>query len=101
MMTDNEVRLKIFKMFSDIGDEFEKLTRVRIYCNKQLCKIGKSYNNGVTIIDSTFETPKINLKEIKQDMKKPKNIQGLFYPLRKEGKVVYVNGNYYGKLKYI
>ena len=35
-------------MFSDIGDEFEKLTRVRIYCNKQLCKIGKSYNNGVT-----------------------------------------------------
>ena len=101
MMTDMEVQVKIFKMFSDIGDEFEKLTRVRVYCNKQLCKIGKSYSNGVTIIDSTFDTPKINIKEIKLDMKKPKNIQGLFYPLRKEGKVVYANGNYYGKLKYI
>ena len=101
MMTDMEVQVKIFKMFSDIGDEFEKLTRVRVYCNKQLCKIGKSYSNGVTIIDSTFDTPKINIKDIKTDMKKPKNIQGLFYPLRKEGKLVYVNDNYYGKLKYI
>lgn len=101
MMIDGEVQLKIFKMWSDIGNEFEKLTRVRVYCNKQLCKIGKSYNNGVTIIDSMFGTPKINLKDIKTDMKKPKNIQGLFYPLVKEGKLLYVNDNYYGKLKYI
>ena len=101
MMTDMEVQVKIFKMFSDIGDEFEKLTRVRVYCNKQLCKIGKSYSNGVTIIDSTFDTPKINIKEIKLDMKKPKNIQGLFYPIVKDGKFVYVNDTYYGKLKYI
>ena len=68
------------------GNEFEKLTRVRVYCNKELCKIGKSYNNGVTIIDSLFDTPKINVKDIKADMKKPKSIQGLFYPLVKEGK---------------
>ena len=101
MMLDQEVQLKIFKMWSDIGNEFEKLTRVRVYCNKQLCKIGKSYNNGVTIIDSVFDTPKINLKEIKSDMKKSKNIQGLFYPIVKDGKFVYVNDNYYGKLKYI
>ena len=101
MMTDGDVMLKIFKMWSDIGNEFEKLTRVRVYCNKELCKIGKSYNNGVTIIDSLFDTPKINVKDIKADMKKPKSIQGLFYPLVKEGKLVYVNDNYYGKLKYI
>ena len=101
MMIDREVQLKIFKMWNDIGNEFEKLTRVRVYSNIQLCKIGKSYNNGVTIIDSMFETPKINLKDIKTDMKKPKNIQGLFYPLVKEGKLVYVSDNYYGKLKYI
>ena len=100
-MLDQEVQLKIFKMWSDIGNEFEKLTRVRVYCNKELCKIGKSYNNGVTIIDSVFDTPKINLKEIKSDMKKSKNIQGLFYPIVKDGKFVYVNDNYYGKLKYI
>ena len=101
MMTDGDVMLKIFKMWSDIGNEFEKFRRVRVYCNKELCKIGKSYNNGVTIIDSLFDTPKINIKDIKADMKKPKSIQGLFYPLVKEGKLVYVNGNYYGKLKYI
>ena len=101
MMTDPAIMNKLFKMWSDIGDEFEKLTRVRIYCNKELCKIGKSYNNGVTIIDATFETPKINIKEIKADMKKPKNIQGLFYPTIKNKKYVYVNDNYYGKLKYI
>jgi len=103
MMIDREVQLKIFKMWSDIGNEFEKFRRVRVYCNKELCKIGKSYNNGVTIIDSLFDTPKINLKDIKADMKKPKNIQGLFYPLVKEGKLVYANdnNNYYGKLKYI
>ena len=71
MMTDKEVMHKLFKMWSAIGDELNKLTRVRVYCNKELCKIGKSYNNGVTIIDSTFETPKINIKEIKADMKKP------------------------------
>ena len=100
-MTDGDVMLKIFKMWSDIGNEFEKFRRVRVYCNKELCKIGKSYNNGVTIIDSLFDTPKINIKDIKADMKKPKSIQGLFYPLVKEGKLVYVNGNYYGKLKYI
>ena len=35
------------------------------------------------------------------DMKKPKNIQGLFYPKVKDGKFVYVNDNYYGKLEYI
>ena len=101
MMTDGDVMLKIFKMWSDIGNEFEKFRRVRVYCNKELCKIGKSYNNGVTIIDSLFETPKINIKDIKADMKKPESIQGLFYPLVKEGKLVYVNDNYYGKLKYI
>ena len=61
-MTDGDVMLKIFKMWSDIGNEFEKLTRVRVYCNKQLCKIGKSYNNGVTIIDSTFENSKNKFK---------------------------------------
>ncbi len=44
---------------------------------------------------------KINLKDIKADMKKPKSIQGLFYPLVKDKKIVYVNDNYYGKLKYI
>ena len=101
MMTDPAIMNKLFKMWSDIGDELEKLTRVRIYCNKELCKIGKSYNNGVTIIDATFDTPKINIKEIKADMKKPKNIQGLFYPTIKNKNYVYVNDNYYGKLKYI
>ena len=100
MMIDGEVQSKIFKMWSDIGNEFEKLTRVRIYCNKQLCKIGKSYNNGITIIDSIFETPKINIKEIKMDMKKPKNLQGLFYPVVKDGNFVHVN-DHWGKLKYI
>ena len=99
-MIDGEVQLKIFKMWNDIGNEFEKLTRVRVYCNKQLCKIGKSYNNGITIIDSIFETPKINIKEIKTEMKKPKNIQGLFYPIVKDGKFVHVN-DHWGKLKYI
>ena len=34
-------------------------------------------------------------------MKKPENIQGLFYPLVKEKKLVHVNNNCYGKLKYI
>ena len=101
MMTDKEVMNKLFKMWSAIGDELNKLTRVRVYCNKELCKIGKSYNNGVTIIDSTFETPKINIKDIKADMKKSKNIQGLFYPVIKNKKLVYVNDNYYGKLEYI
>ena len=101
MMTDKDVMHQLFIMLSKIVDELNKLTRVRVYCNKQLCKIGKSYNNGVTIIDATFETPKINIKDIKSDMKKPKNIQGLFYPLIKNGKLVYVNDNYYGKLKYI
>ena len=100
MMTDGDVMLKIFKMWSDIGNEFEKLTRVRVYCNKQLCKIGKSYNNGITIIDSIFETPKINIKEIKMDMKKPKNLQGLFYPIVKDKNFVHVN-DHWGKLKYI
>ena len=101
MMIDGEVQLKIFKMWSDIGNEFEKLTRVRVYCNKQLCKIGKSYNNGVTIIDSIFETPKINIKEIKMDMKKPKNLQGLFYPVVKDRNFVHASETNWGKLKYI
>tara|TARA_B100001287_G_scaffold198367_1_gene167902 strand:+ start:196 stop:1917 length:1722 start_codon:yes stop_codon:yes gene_type:complete len=100
MMIDGEVQLKIFKMWNDIGNEFEKLTRVRIYCNKQLCKIGKSYNNAITIIDSIFETPKINIKEIKTEMKKPKNLQGLFYPVVKDANFVHVN-DHWGKLKYI
>ena len=34
-------------------------------------------------------------------MKKSKNIQGLFYPVIKNKKLVYVNDNYYGKLEYI
>ena len=34
-------------------------------------------------------------------MKKPDNIQGLFYPLIKNGNIVYYNNNNYGKLKYI
>ena len=101
IMTDKDVTHKLFKMWSAIGDEFEKFTRVRVYCNKELCKIGKSYNNGVTIVDATFETPRINVRDIKTDMKKPENIQGLFYPLIKEKKFVHVNNNCYGKLKYI
>ena len=43
----------------------------------------------------------INAVNELQDMKKPKNIQGLFYPTIKNKKYVYVNDNYYGKLKYI
>ena len=41
-----------------------------------------------------------SLKEIKTEMKKPKNIQGLFYPIVKDGKFVHVN-DHWGKLKYI
>ena len=39
-------------------------------------------------------------EKIKVEMKKPDNIKGLFYPLVKNGKIVYHNNNY-GKLKYI
>lgn len=101
IMTDKEKTVGLFKMWSNISEEFQKFERVRIYCNNQLCKIGKAYNNGITIIDANFSTPKINISEIKVDMKKPDNIQGLFYPLVKNGKLVYHNNNNYGKLKYI
>ena len=101
IMTDKEKMVGLFKMWSNISEEFHKFERVRVYCNKQLCKIGKAYNNGITIIDANFSTPKINISEIKVDMKKPDNIQGLFYPLIKNGNIVYYNNNNYGKLKYI
>ena len=101
IMTDKEKMVGLFKMWSNISEEFHKFERVRVYCNKQLCKIGNAYNNGITIIDANFSTPKINISEIKVDMKKPDNIQGLFYPLIKNRNIVYYNNNNYGKLKYI
>ena len=98
-MTDQTRMDGLFKMFSDISNEFDKFERVRTYCNKQLCKIGKSYNNGVTVIDSTFDTPKINIGEINIDMKKHENIQGKFYPLMKNNQLVLKDNGY--RLKYI
>ena len=53
------------------------------------------------VTQRNFEAGRAIFKEIKADMKKPKNIQGLFYPTIKNKKYVYVNDNYYGKLKYI
>jgi len=100
LMTDKEKMVGLFKMWSNISEEFQKFERVRIYCNNQLCKIGKAYNNGITIIDANFSTPKINIQEIKVEMKKPDNIKGLFYPLVKNGKIV-LQGKWDGKLKYI
>ena len=101
IMTDKEKMVGLFKLWSNISEEFHKFERVRVYCNNQLCKIGKAYNNGITIIDANFSTPNINVSQIKVEMKKPDNIQGLFYPLVKNGNIVYHNNNNYGKLKYI
>ena len=64
---------------------------------KRFCKeLLKSYDNR------TRENAKYLMEIIDSpDIKKPENIQGLFYPVIKNKKLVYINDNYYGKLKYI
>ena len=53
----------------------------KIYFKKSDEILESEINTGQTLLDAA---KKINISEIKVDMKKPDNIQGLFYPLIKK-----------------
>jgi hypothetical protein len=53
-----------------IDDNIIKLDRVRIYSNVELCKISGIYNQGVSLIDGTYNTPNFNKEKCKKELNK-------------------------------
>ena len=53
-----------------IDDNIDKLDRVRIYSNVELCKISGIYNQGVSVIDGTYNTPNFNKEKCKKELNK-------------------------------
>ena len=61
---------KVQKVLKRIHTNIMKVERVRIYCNKELCKISAIYNQGVEIIDGSYNTPKFNKEKCKKELLK-------------------------------
>ena len=64
---------EIQNLLRRIHTNIEKVDRVRIYCNIELCKISGIYNQAVSVIDGIYGTPSFNKYMCKHELSK-KNI---------------------------
>jgi hypothetical protein len=61
---------RVQKVLKRIHTNIMKAERVRIYCNKELCKISGIYNQSVDLIDGAYNTPKFNKQRCKKELLK-------------------------------
>ena len=61
---------QVQKLLRRIHRNIEKVDRVRIYCNIELCKISGIYNQSVCVIDGIYGTPSFNKNMCKKELSK-------------------------------
>ena len=61
---------KVQRVLKRLHKNIMKVERVRIYCNKELIKISRIYNQGVDLIDGMYQTPKFNKEKCKKELLK-------------------------------
>jgi hypothetical protein len=57
-----------------------KLNKVRIYCNIELCKISKNYNQAIEVIDGRYTMCHWKKQGCIEELKKDIRVRGLIYP---------------------
>ena len=61
---------QIQKLVKRLHTNTEKVDRVRIYCNIELCKISGIYNQAVSLIDGIYGTPSFSNYRCKSELLK-------------------------------
>lgn len=74
--------------FKTIHKNILKLDKVRIYCNIELCKISKNYNQSIEIIDGRYSMRRWKKQCCIQELKKEIWERGFIYPATTNGIVV-------------
>ena len=89
--TDEQIEIakqNLITCFKIIHKNIIKLEKVRVYCNIELCKISKNYNQSIEIIDGRYTMYRWKKQCCIEELKKDISERGFIYPTAAEGIVV-------------
>ena len=81
--TDEQIeksKQNLITCFKTIHENVMKLNNVRIYCNIELCKISKNYNQAIEVIDGRYTMCHWNKESCIAELKKDIIERGFIYP---------------------
>ena len=93
--TDEQIensKQNLITCLKTIHENVIKLNKVRIYCNIELCKISKNYNQAIEVIDGRYTMCHWKKQGCIEELKKDIRVRGLIYPPAPVAATVNVGG---------